>query len=404
MGGGKGGGSPDMSQMYALGDKSIKLNERMYEEGKQQMQPWYQTGVSAQNQLANLMGLTPSTTAASRQSLIDQYRPQFTTTGATTQTPSSNLYRTKDGRVGTPEDLLNYYVNKAPNRGNNSSSFGGINMFDLAGSKKQGQEAYDAVVRRAGFIPLQTSQNQSTTDTAGLNSYVDNLIAQQAAQAQQSPTFGSLLKNYTGQDIYEDPSYKFRLGEGQKAMERQLAASGRFLSPSGSKALMDYGQQMGSQEFGNAYNRYNQDQQNLFSRLATLSGYGQAGASSNIAGGQNLANVNSQIYSGMANSQIAAQQAAQANRGSMFNSLLGAGAQLGSAYLMSDKNIKENIKKVGEENGFNLYEFNYIGKPEKRFVGVMAQEVQEIMPDAVAEIGGYLAVDYGKIGLEMRDA
>jgi hypothetical protein len=400
MGGGKGGGKVDMSQMYELGDKSIKLNERMYEEGKQQMQPWYQTGVSAQNQLANLMGLTPSTTAASRQSLIDQYRPQFTT-GGTSQAQTSNLYRTNDGRVGSINELYDYSVNYAPNRGSFTKNLP-VSLRELNAATPEKQVEY---ARRLGFSPLQMAQQQtSTTDTTGLNSYVDNLIAQQASQAQQSPTFGSLLKNYTGQDIYEDPSYKFRLGEGQKAMERQLAASGRFLSPSGSKALMDYGQQMGSQEYGNAYNRYNQDQQNLFSRLAALSGYGQAGASANIAGGQNLANTTTQINSGMANSQIAAQQAAQANRGSMFNSLLGAGAQLGSAYLMSDKNIKENIKKVGEENGFNLYEFNYIGKPEKRFIGVMAQEVQEIMPDAVAEIGGYLAVDYGKIGLEMRDA
>ncbi len=399
MGGGKGGGKVDMSQMYELGDKSIKLNERMYEEGKQQMQPWYQTGVSAQNQLANLMGLTPSTTAASRQSLIDQYRPQFTTGGATTQTPSANLYRSKDGRVGTAGQL--YMLDLSKQGGGDVQKF---YTDQRASMIDKDPNSIQKVISARGYTPFQVSGGASNVDSTALNSYVDNLIAQQAAQAQQSPTFGALLKNYTGQDIYQDPSYKFRLGEGQKAMERQLAASGRFLSPAASKALMDYGQQMGSQEFGNAYNRYNQDQQNLFSRLAALSGYGQAGATANIAGGQNLANTTTQINSGMANSAMAAQQAAQANRGSMFNSLLGAGAQLGGAYLMSDKNLKENIKKVGEENGFNLYEFNYIGKPEKRFIGVMAQEVQEIMPDAVAEIGGYLAVDYGKIGLEMRDA
>jgi hypothetical protein len=387
--------------MYAMGDKSLALNEKMYEEGKQQMQPWYQTGVSAQNQLANLMGLTPSNTPESRQTLIDQYKPQFTSQQTS---PSSNaLFRDSKGRVGDINSLSQFAWDDSSKK---KYAFGAQRARGIAQS---GRDPTDEELSSVGFSRLQPA-SQTVTDSTGLNSYVDNLIAQQAAQAQSSPTFGSLLKNYTGQDIYEDPSYKFRLGEGQKAMERQLAASGRFLSPSGSKALMDYGQQMGSQEFGNAYNRYNQDQANLFSRLATLSGYGQAGASANIAGGQNLANSNAQINSGMSNSAIAAQQAQQANRGSMFNTLLGAGANLGSSYLMStalaasDINLKENIKKVGEENGFNLYEFNYIGKPDKRFIGVMAQEVQEIMPDAVAEIGGYLAVDYGKIGLEMRDA
>ncbi len=73
----------------------------------------------------------------------------------------------------------------------------------------------------------------------------------------------------------------------------------------------------------------------------------------------------------------------------------------GLGALFSDERLKENIEKVGEKNGYNIYEFNYLDQPE-RFRGVLAQEVFEKCPDAVDEIDGYLAVDYGRIGLEME--
>jgi hypothetical protein len=96
-----------------------------------------------------------------------------------------------------------------------------------------------------------------------------------------------------------------------------------------------------------------------------------------------------------------AQQAAQAN----FNQgLMG----LGGAGIMkySDIRTKENIKQIHwMPNGLPVYEYEY--KPEfkdhplagyGKFVGVMAQEVQTLIPDAVVVLdNGYLAVDYGKL-------
>jgi hypothetical protein len=72
--------------------------------------------------------------------------------------------------------------------------------------------------------------------------------------------------------------------------------------------------------------------------------------------------------------------------------------------LFSDIRMKEKINLVGKtSSGINLYEFEY--KPEfkeiagkGKFVGVMAQEVEKVMPDAVVETSiGYKAVDYSKI-------
>lgn len=73
-------------------------------------------------------------------------------------------------------------------------------------------------------------------------------------------------------------------------------------------------------------------------------------------------------------------------------------------YLASDRRLKENIVKVGEQNGFNIYEFNYKGTPERRFRGVMADEVESKMPDAVVrDEDGYYGVDYAMIGIDFLE-
>lgn len=52
-----------------------------------------------------------------------------------------------------------------------------------------------------------------------------------------------------------DSGYQFRLSEGLKALDRQAAARGGLISGAALKAAQRYGQDVASQEFGNAYNR-----------------------------------------------------------------------------------------------------------------------------------------------------
>lgn len=85
------------------------------------------------------------------------------------------------------------------------------------------------------------------------------------------------------------------------------------------------------------------------------------------------------------------------------NLAMGAGA-LGLKF--SDRRLKKNIKKVGEKNGFNLYEFTYKDKadmPEGKYIGVMADEVKKIKPSAVSlNDDGFMEVDYQQLGFELR--
>jgi hypothetical protein len=69
---------------------------------------------------------------------------------------------------------------------------------------------------------------------------------------------------------------------------------------------------------------------------------------------------------------------------------------------MSDMRVKRNIVPVARlDNGIGLYRFRYTWS-DRLYVGVMAQEVAAIMPDAVVRgTDGYLRVDYGRLGLQL---
>ena len=98
------------------------------------------------------------------------------------------------------------------------------------------------------------------------------------------------------------------------------------------------------------------------------------------------------------NRQIGQNSAMQAaGQGSMYG-LLGSGIGAGMGLLQSDKDVKHDIKQVGETyDGQNIYSFKYDADPsETTHVGLMAQEVEERNPDAVVEIGGIKHVHYGR--------
>lgn len=111
-----------------------------------------------------------------------------------------------------------------------------------------------------------------------------------------------------------------------------------------------------------------------------------------------------QGYGGIVDSQTSIYNNAMNAQGEMLGSIVGAGASLGAAYLGSDRRLKEDIKFLHEDmnSGLNVYEFSYIGEPNRRFIGVMADEVEEVFPEAVIYgADGYASVDYAAIGMRM---
>ena len=134
------------------------------------------------------------------------------------------------------------------------------------------------------------------------------------AQYNQMPAAFS----FTAEDFnkFQDPGYAFRLAEGNKALNQSAAARGGLISGNALKAAQRYGQEMGSQEFQNAYNRaltgYNaavQREATGYNRLASLAGIGQttAGQLANQAGayGSSAANLASATGASNANALLA---------------------------------------------------------------------------------------------------
>ena len=100
---------------------------------------------------------------------------------------------------------------------------------------------------------------------------------------------------------------------------------------------------------------------------------------------------------GPVNAQMNAQNANNANATNAQNGLYSAIGQFGSAaFMLSDRRAKTDITKVGKlDNGLNVYAYRYkSGGPMQ--IGVMAQEVEQVNPSAVAEIGGLLHVNYAE--------
>jgi hypothetical protein len=100
----------------------------------------------------------------------------------------------------------------------------------------------------------------------------------QANPQTRSGEFGSLMKKFSMEDFEADPGYQFRMDEGMRGVEGGAAARGGLLSGAALKAIQKYGQGLASQEYGNAYQRYNADQTNKFNRLTGMIQSGQGSA------------------------------------------------------------------------------------------------------------------------------
>lgn len=98
-----------------------------------------------------------------------------------------------------------------------------------------------------------------------------------------------------------DPGYKFRMAQGEGALENSAAANGSLLSGNTLEAQQKFGQNYASNEYSNVYSRamqefnsrygiFENNQTNTFNRLAALSGVGQTAATTLGQEGQTAAN------------------------------------------------------------------------------------------------------------------
>lgn len=123
---------------------------------------------------------------------------------------------------------------------------------------------------------------------------------------------GAFMSEPSLSQLQMDPGYAFRRQQGEQAIQRQMAAGGLGASGSALKAATRFGQDMASQEYGNAYNRFMQNRANQVAMLqgGANTGFGAAQGVGNIymGTGTNLANVFGNTAQQMAASQGGAAQ------------------------------------------------------------------------------------------------
>jgi hypothetical protein len=148
--------------------------------------------------------------------------------------------------------------------------------------------------------------------------------------------YGRYAKDFGMSDFTADPGYAFRLAEGQKTLDRQAAARGGLISGGALKAATRYGQDMGSQEYQSAFNRYQTNRANQLAPLGSLLSTGQAAASNQSAAAGNYGTQAGGNITG-AGAATAAGQVGSAN--ALTNAL--------SSYLnySSSQNLADSIRK-----------------------------------------------------------
>jgi len=187
-------------------------------------------------------------------------------------------------------------------------------------------------------------------------------------------------RDFKMEDYQADPGYQFRMEEGAKAVERSAAARGGLNSGATLKALSRYGQDFATNEYQNAYSRFNSDRDRRFNRLSSLAGVGQTavGQMGQAASQYGQSVGSNQIGLGNA---IGAANIGQANRQAQLVSQ-GAGA---AAAAFSDERLKTNVTPVLKadldemKKHLKAYSFKYISDKhgEGDWVGVMAQDLQK---------------------------
>ena len=233
----------------AASDRATELQRYMFERQMAGLEPNRQAGLVAQNRLMELLGLRMPAQAGG-------------------------------GGVGAPYMRSDAELRNAlAGQFTTAPSYGVVGPDATMGMTAGGID--EAGLSRAMAAARQGDQNA-----------MNNYQPPQVAAGGQSADFGKYARDFGMSDFQQDPGYAFRLSEGQKVLERNAAARGGLISGGALRAATRYGQDMGSQEYANAFNRYQTNRSNQLNPLGSLMTSGQnAAAGQGTAAGQYGTNV-----------------------------------------------------------------------------------------------------------------
>lgn len=102
--------------------------------------------------------------------------------------------------------------------------------------------------------------------------------------------YGSLNQRFDGSMMLNEPGYQFGLDQGVQGVQRSAAGRGGLYSGATLKALTRFGNDYASTKYGQAADRFNNDQNTQFNRLSGIAGTGQVATNNVNAAGQSFAN------------------------------------------------------------------------------------------------------------------
>jgi len=180
-----------------------------------------------------------------------------------------------------------------------------------------------------------------------------------------APGYGKYSKDFGMSDFTTDPGYAFRLKKGNDALAARQAQMGQFYSGGAGKALSDYNQEAASQEYTNAFNRYQTNRNNQISPLMDFTRLGQASAAGSAAAanttGANLGSTYTNLGSNLGQAAVAGGNAAATGGYNAANAFSNAASQGTSSYLQSQYlnklggNQINNFSPVTPANSPDIY-------------------------------------------------
>jgi len=314
---------------------------------------------------------------------------------------------------GNPMQGVNALQTGVGNSGNINQQFSADPYSNLSYGVNQG--GIDQGAMNASFnsqygllkpiFDQQTEQNKAEMAAQGITDQnsqayktsTDNLARQQGSQINNMANNAYLSGISSGNTLFGQGLANAQLGNS--AMGQNYGQNLGAATFNNQAQNQQYTQNMGNaqlnnsaagQQFGLNQGAMNQALTNYGALNGGAPGMPNASSPATSASSPaNLAGAIQNQYQG----QLANYNAGQASSNNFMNGLFG----LGSAYLLSDARAKTDIKRVGTtDGGLPVYTYKYKGD-HVTHMGVMAQDVEKVRPDAVGTIGGFKAVDYSKV-------
>jgi hypothetical protein len=278
------------------------------------------------------------------------------------------------------------------------------------GAKEQTKSAREGIEEQrrqfdAAKEVLSPYVGAGTQAIAGLQPYAQAGVASLQQQQALLGLLGPEAQQQAIAQIEQGGGFQAQVRQGEEALLQRASATGGLRGGNIQAALAQFRPQMLQQEIEAQYGRLGgmtalgQTTTQNIAQLGQASAAGQSAAG--LQTGANIANLFGQQGAARAGARLAEGTAASNVLnlpGQFLGMQYGAGvANPGLQGIFSDQRLKKNVARLGtRSDGLGVYEFEYIWGGGRQ-IGLMAQEVAILYPDAIGESGGYMTVNYGKV-------